>query len=112
MRVLITRPEKYGLNLAEKIKPLGFIPELLPTIHFQPTLQQPLLQTAIEQLDRIMIAIFVSQAAVDFSFPLIKATWQPLPDIQWGGHWISNRTSFTATGHSNNHFAGKSTLRI
>ncbi len=83
MRVLITRPLELALPLAEKIKVMGMEPEIFPVIEIQPTSLQSTLCATLKTLNAVDIAIWVSQAAVNYSAPLIHQHWKILPPVQW-----------------------------
>lgn len=83
MHILITRPFDLATGLLEKIKAMGDTAELFPVIEIKKTPHQVLLQSAIDTLDTQDIAIFISQAAVQWGMPAIQACWPKLPKILW-----------------------------
>ncbi len=66
MKIVITRPEKEGKDLANKLKKVGFEPILFPTIYFKPV------EFEIKNLQSFDIFIFTSPRTVKFFFQKIK----------------------------------------
>lgn len=83
MRVLITRPIYATKGLVQQLEKIQVIPELFPTINLLPTFHQEELKLAVDKLNTVDMAIFVSRAAVQFAMAAIKKRWIPLPTIQW-----------------------------
>lgn len=83
MHILITRPFHLGAGLLEKIKAMGDTAELFPVIEIRKTPHQVALQSAISTFDTQDIAIFISQAAVQWGIPAIQTRWPKLPNILW-----------------------------
>jgi uroporphyrinogen-III synthase len=98
MQVLVTRPLETGQTLTQKLTTLGFRVVHFPVINFQPTTQQETLKNTINHLSNYDIAIFVSQAAVKFTLPLIsKPTLIP---IQWAAIGPSTQSALNQFGIS------------
>jgi uroporphyrinogen-III synthase len=83
LKVLVTRPVNVAQPLCEKIKAMGAIVELFPVIDIIPTPHQQALSAAIEELNTVDIAIFVSRSAASFGTQAIKKQWHAFPDILW-----------------------------
>lgn len=66
MKIVITRPEKEGKDLAYKLKELGFEPILFPTIRFKPV------EFDIKDLRNFDTFIFTSPRTVNFFFQRVK----------------------------------------
>jgi len=71
--IVVTRPRAQAAVLACLIAAQGGVPVLVPLIEIGPADDAQPLQTAIAQLERYALAIFVSPNAVDFSVPAILA---------------------------------------
>lgn len=72
MNILITRPQALARSLCQKIQDLGHRPECMPVIEIQPEPHYTLAQ-GLELFKRVNIALFTSQAAVQYAAPLIQA---------------------------------------
>lgn len=82
MRILLTRPQEWGKSLYNQLKARGHQVDWIPLIHYQPPSDFSL-EEACCQLPHSHIAIFISQAAVCFSKPIVEAIQPDWPAIQW-----------------------------
>jgi len=79
LTVLVTRPEQQGAALCEMIKHYGGRAYLFPAIIIEPVEDKQVLLTAVGQLRRFDLAIFISANAVLQSITAIQAQWSELP---------------------------------
>ncbi len=75
--VVVTRPLAQSARLAKLIAAQGGSPVVFPLLDIGPAENSAPLRTAVDQLDRYTIAVFVSPNAVDFSIPpiLSRRAW-------------------------------------
>lgn len=83
LNVLITSPQPSAYRLGEKIKSLGFIPDLFPLIEFSPTQNQSLLKDKIHSLIHSDIIIFVSPRAAEYGMKAILNYGSSPPNVQY-----------------------------
>ncbi len=83
MKIVVTRPEKQAKGLCNTLQQWGAEVECFPTIEITETRNPLALELAVKSLNQIDIAIFVSRAAVEYTFPLIRRHWTTFPSPQW-----------------------------
>lgn len=79
-RVLVTRSQKQGSELAERLRELGLEPVLVPTIEIVAPSSFEALDVALRALDRFQWVVFTSANAVDAMHRRMEAS-----GLSWGG---------------------------
>ncbi|SEQ86487.1 uroporphyrinogen-III synthase [Nitrosomonas sp. Nm51] len=81
INVLVTRPERQCVFLAESIRKLGGNPVIFPVLKISDIKNKKPLLALIQRLDTFDLAIFVSPNAVDKAMPLIQSHHESLDPL-------------------------------